>query len=278
MGSKGNIFGYIDKDSPIHRLTGSTKLLMTVIVSIAIMMSYDTRLLIGSILASLVLFYISKIKPSQLKAIFGLVFIFMLFNSIAIFLFSPEEGVKIYGTRKEYFHIIGRYSVTREQLFYQLNVLLKYFSVLPVALIFITTTQPSEFAASLNKIGVSYRISYSVALALRYIPDVQRDFREISQTQQARGVDVSKNVGVFTRLKNSSSILLPLLFSSLDRIDTISNAMELRGFGKEKKRTWYMARDFKAGDYLALGLCILLLILSLYLNYKNGGRFYNPFI
>ena len=278
MGSKGNIFGYIDKDSPIHRLTGSTKLLMTVIVSIAIMMSYDTRLLIGSILASLVLFYISKIKPSQLKAIFGLVFIFMLFNSIAIFLFSPEEGVKIYGTRKEYFHIIGRYSVTREQLFYQLNVLLKYFSVLPVALIFITTTQPSEFAASLNKIGVSYRISYSVALALRYIPDVQRDFREISQTQQARGVDVSKNVGVFTRLKNSSSILLPLLFSSLDRIDTISNVMELRGFGKEKKRTWYMARDFKAGDYLALGLCILLLILSLYLNYKNGGRFYNPFI
>src|SRR5699024_7341163 len=153
---------------------------------------------------------------------------FLLLNNIAIYLFSPQEGVKIYGTSHVLFEIIGRYNVTLEQLFYQLNITLKYFAVIPAALLFIVTTHPSEFAASLNKIGVPYKIAYSVALALRYIPDVQRDFRTIAQAQQARGIDMSSNEKWYRRLKNTSVIILPLILSSLDRIDTISNAMELR--------------------------------------------------
>ena len=42
---------------------------------------------------------------------------------------------------------------------------------------------------------------------------------------------------------------MPLIFSSLDRIETISSAMELRAFGSNKKRTWYNGRPFKKGDY-----------------------------
>ena len=52
-------------------------------------------------------------------------------------------------------------------------------------LLFVSTTNPSEFAASLNKLGIKYSVAYSVALALRYIPDVQKEYREISQAQQA---------------------------------------------------------------------------------------------
>ncbi len=48
-------------------------------------------------------------------------------------------------------------------------------------------------------------------------------------------------------MKNSVNILLPLILTSLNRIDTISNAMELRGFGKNRKRTWYTRRPFASG-------------------------------
>ena len=115
------------------------------------------------------------------------------------------------------------------------NISLKYFVALPVAILFISATNPSEFAASLNSIGVSYKVGYSVAIALRYIPDIQRDYHSISQAQQARGVELGKNEHFFARLKNSVNILLPLILTSLNRIDTISNAMELRGFGKAQK-------------------------------------------
>ena len=73
-----------------------------------------------------------------------------------------------------------------------------------------------------------------MAIALRYIPDIQRDYHSISQAQQARGVELGINEHFFARLKNSVNILLPLILTSLNRIDTISNAMELRGFGKDK--------------------------------------------
>ena len=168
--------------------------------------------------------------------------------------------------------------MTLEQLFYQFNITIKYFSIIPMALLFIVATNPSEFAASLNKIGVKYKIAYSVSIALRYIPDVQKDYQEISFAQQARGIDMSKKEKLSKRIKNSASILMPLIFSSLERIETISSAMELRAFGKNKKRTWYNEREFKKGDYITIIIAMVLLILSILATKANNGRFYNPFI
>ena len=144
-------------------------------------------------------------------------------------------------------------------------------------MIFLLTTNPSEFAASLNKIGVPYRIGYAVSIALRYIPDIQRDYHSISQAQQARGVELGRSEPFFKRLKNAVSILLPLILTSLNRIDTISNAMELRGFGKSDKRTWYTRRPFARRDFIALGFGAALLLISLTVTIKFG-RFYNPFV
>ena len=118
---------------------------------------------------------------------------------------------------------------------------------------------------------------YSVAIALRYIPDIQRDYHSISQAQQARGVELGKNEHFFARLKNSVNILLPLILTSLNRIDTISNAMELRGFGKDKKRTWYMKRPFEKRDFVAIGVGMVLLVVSMTVTIR-WGRFYNPFV
>ncbi|MGM9548864.1 MAG: energy-coupling factor transporter transmembrane component T family protein [Faecousia sp.] len=171
----------------------------------------------------------------------------------------------------------GRYAITAEQLFYHLNVILKNACTIPIVLLFICTTNPSEFAASLNRIGVSYRVSYAVALALRYIPDIQREYHDISLAQQARGTEMSKKASLVNRLKAASSILIPLILSSMERIETISNAMELRGFGKEKKRTWYSARMFTAADIMSMIVCLLLVVVSLLLTYLNGGRYFNPF-
>ena len=149
---------------------------------------------------------------------------------------------------------------------------------MPIALLFITATNPSEFASSLNAVGVSYRIGYSVALALRYIPDIQRDYRNISTAQQARGVELGKKVKLHKRVKNSISVLMPLIMSSLSRIEAISNAMELRGFSKEKKRTWYVQRKFSSSDYIAIAFGAVILAASLIITFHDGNRFWNPFV
>ncbi len=272
-----NLFNYIDRPSPIHRLTGASKLICLLLWSLAAMSSFYTPLLAILTVGSFVLFKVSRIGLRDVSFMLGFTAVFMVLNNLLIFLFSPQHGVEIYGTRHVLFSIVGPYVVTQEQLFYHLNVVLKYLCTIPVVLLFVSTTNPSEFAASLNRVGVSYRISYAVALALRYIPDIQREYHDISQAQQARGVEMSKKASLVKRLKSAAGILIPLILSSLERIEIVSNAMELRGFGKEKKRTWYMGRKFAPADIAAIVVCILLAAVAFLLTYINGGRFFNPF-
>lgn len=271
------MLSYIERRSPIHQLTGATKLLCFIMWSFAAMLTYDTRILLVMFFTSVIIFKISNVKLREVSFVLAFILIFLLINNVAIYIFSPQEGVKIYGTQHVLFDLAGRYNVTLEQLFYQCNITLKYFTVIPAALLFIVTTHPSEFASSLNKIGVSYSIAFSVAIALRYIPDIQRDYHNIALSQQARGLDMSRKERLPKRVKNAASIILPLILSSLDRIEEISNVMELRGFGKNKKRTWYSARPFKRSDYIALFLIGLLFVLSLTVTFYKGNRFYNPF-
>jgi len=229
-------------------------------------------------LFSVILFRFAKIRYQDISFVLNVIIGFSVLNLIMVYVFAPHYGVTIYGTEHLLLGSSNHYfNLTTEQLFYEFNLLLKYTFAVPLALIFLMTTNPSEFAASLNKIGISYRISYSVAIALRYIPDVQTDYRTISLAQQARGFEISKKASLMTRARGGIQILLPLIFSSLDRIEVISQAMELRRFGKGKHRTWYMAQRFRRNDYLALIIVLLIILLGIFLFKVNGGRFWNPF-
>ena len=276
--AKVAVLSYIKRKSPVHDLVGTTKLIFFLAWSVAVMVTYDTRVLVCFLIGSFAIFKLSKVKIKEISFVLGLAAVFLLMNNLFVYLFSPEYGVDLYGSRTLLFTIAGRYTITAQQLFYQLNMTMKVVCVIPVALIFIACTDPSEFAASLASIGVSYRIGYSVSLALRYIPDIQREYHNISQAQQARGIDLSGKDKFFTRLKNSVAILLPLILSSLNRIETISNAMELRGFGKKKKRTWYVQRKMERNDYITLFLSVAVLVFSMVVTFWDGNRYFNPFL
>lgn len=271
------VLNYLPRKSVIHELTGTTKLAFFLLFTFASMITYNTWVLLGLMAVSFAAFKMSHIQFREVRFMMVFMLVFLLLNNLFIFLFDPNQGTALYGTRHVLCHLFWRYDVTAEQLFYMLNISLKYFVALPVAILFISATNPSEFAASLNSIGISYKVGYSVAIALRYIPDIQRDYHNISQAQQARGVELGKSEPFFVRLKNSVSILLPLILTSLNRIDAISNAMELRGFGKNKKRTWYTRRPFARNDWVAIGLGMVLLLISLTVTIRFG-RFYNPFV
>ena len=273
------VFNYINRKSPIHNLTGASKLIVLILWSLAAMTTFDTRLLVVLPIISLIFFKVSGIKYKDVSFVINFTFVFMILNNLLIFLFSPEHGVSIYGTRHVLWNGIGRWVVTKEQLFYQLNVVLKYISTIPIVILFVSTTDPSEFASSLNRIGISYKIAYSVSLALRYIPDIQREYHEISVAQKARGLELNKEKeGLIKRLKCASTLLFPLIVSSMERIEVIANAMELRGFGKNKKRTWYSSRPFRTGDILAIASSVAIMVISLLLNFVNNGRYFNPFV
>lgn len=275
---KAKLFDYIDRDNFIFNLSGLTKLVCFLFMTFAVMFSYDIRYILFVMVLSAVFFKISGIEFKQIKLMSIYVAIFLLINFLLTYLFSPQYGTEIYGTTHELFRFNSRYTVTVEQLLYQITKTTKYASVVPMGMIFLLTTNPSEFAASLNRVGCNYKGAYALSLTLRYFPDMIRDYQDIALAQQSRGLDLSKKEKLSVRIKNIMNICVPLIFSTLDRIELISNAMDLRGFGKHKKRTWYVAKPLRKSDWCSMLFCMLVFLGSLCMTtFVNGSRFWNPF-
>lgn len=272
------LLNYIDRRSCIHKLNGASKLFCMLMWICSTMITFHTPFLAIMAIFGIVLFKLSKMKLSDQKGLVIFLTGFVCLNTILIYFFDPEHGCDLYGSRHLICTFFGKYTMTKEQLLYQSNVILKYLSSIPIILVFIGSTQPSELAASMNKIGIPYSFSYAFALALRYIPDTVSDFMDISKCQQARGIELSSKESLLKRIKASALLVLPLILGSVDRIDVITNAMELRKFGTGKKRTWITARPFGIGDYIAIILGIGMMAFVIGFNAINGSRFWNPII
>lgn len=272
------LLGYLDRPGPLHTLSGVSKLVLVLAVVLGAAIGFDVRYLAVVGAGSLILWAISRVPPRNLAVVLWLIALFMVLNNLGIFLFAPGYGTELFGTRHVLLDGPWRWDVTAEQLFYQLAVTLKYFAVLPSVLLFVATTRPPELASTLNRIGVPYRIAYAVSLALRYIPDVQREFRTISAAQQARGLDTSRAAPLRVRVRNLTSILMPLLLGTFDRIDAVSAAMELRGFGRGRKRTWLVRSPLRGRDAVVIAAAVVVVVVPLVLLGVNGGRFWNPFV
>ncbi|ANS88071.1 hypothetical protein VSVS12_04372 [Vibrio scophthalmi] len=267
---------YVDTKSPLHALNGITKFALFMAWVTVVLTTFDLRLISVLIIAGLSLLKMTRVPLSVYKPLLIGTASVLMMNALFMFLLAPQQGTEYMGSTTVLLSL-GHYSVTQETLFYLLTVTLKYFSMFPIALVFVFTTHPTEFAASLNRIGVPYKIAYAVSLTLRYLPEVKKDFVNIMHAQQARGLDLSKNTPLFLRLQNVSKILGPLIFSSLDRADQISNAMTLRGFGRHNRRTWYSSRALNSIDKWTLFGIVIVVAAAITKRMMDSQLFWYPF-
>lgn len=275
---KAKLFDYVERDNVIYNLSGATKLICFLFLTFSAMYAYDIRIGILIMLFSFSVLRLAEIKLARIKTMLIYVGIFLAMNFVLTFLFSPGHGTALYGTEHVLLRITDFYTVTAEQLLYQFTKVMKYSAAIPLGIIFLLTTNPSEFAASINGMKINYKVAYAVSLTLRYFPDIVRDYNDIALAQQSRGLDLSKKEKLLVRMKNIVNICVPLIFTTLTRIDVISNAMDLRGFGKKKKRSWYAKKKLKKTDWFCLLLCFGIFIGTVaFCQLWNGGRYWNPF-
>ncbi|MDY0288666.1 MAG: DUF3744 domain-containing protein [Sphaerochaeta sp.] len=274
----GFALSYEETPSFVHSLNGVTKMIFFMLWILLCLTTFDLRILIPSMFLAQAALASCKVPMRKFRPYIIAMTYVILINAIFIYLFSPDQGQRYLGTS----HVLlgsttARYALTFETLFYLLVVCLKYFAIFPMALLFVTATHPSQFSSSLNRIGVRYKTSYAVGLAMRYLPEVTSSYTHILHAQMARGVDISKAVPLKQRIASVGKILAPLVLSSLDRIDVVTNAMVLRGFGKHPRRSWYLAAPMKISDVLVLVLMLCWISLSLYLRFGKGVMFWFPF-
>ena len=83
------LLSYEEKNTPLHRLSGVTKLVFFLLWSLTSALTYDTRVLLVMVGISLVLYVLSGTTWQQVRSVFAFVMVFMVLNLLAIFILSP---------------------------------------------------------------------------------------------------------------------------------------------------------------------------------------------
>lgn len=268
----------------LDKLTGKTKVRLFFLLIFILTATWDIRIIFPIFILSI--FCLVSIKPDVKKNITVIIFILLmnLFNLFLTWLISPNYGLEMVGGSTVLFKITDFYIVTSESLWYFMVRLVKFVGSFLLSLTFIQCITPSELAAGLHSIKIPYKVCTIVSLAFRYIPDITRDFNNIKISMQTRGLELdSKKVSIFKRLKQYVLILIPLVVTSFDRVGNIANAMDLRGFGKKKDRTYYSEHEDTNADkklnilVVFFTICLIALIV-LKIVYKPQFEVWAPWI
>ena len=106
-------------------------------------------------------------------------------------------------------------------------------------------------------------MSLSISLALRFIPTIIDQGNKILKSQASRGIDyyASGIKGKFTAVK---SMLLPMFILTIRRADTLSEAMQIRLYNINSKRTNFRINKWGFFDtflfLIHLGILILIVV------------------
>lgn len=250
----------------LDKLTGKTKVRLFFAIVFLLIATWDARIIFPSVLVALIGLLSLKAHLTGVKAITVFVILMNLFNLFLVWVLQPDIGAEVCGGSTVLFW--AGHIVTSQTLWYFLVRFCKMMATFLAAMAFIQSITPSEIAAGLYACKIPYKVCMIVSIAFRYIPDIMRDFTNIKISMQARGMELdAKKASLGSRLKQNVLILVPLIITSFDRVGNIANAMDLRGFGKEKKRTYYSEHEEGRGDrimkpvYLAVWLLFAVVVI-----------------
>jgi energy-coupling factor transport system permease protein len=132
-----------------------------------------------------------------------------------------------------------------------LSTAVRLATFLAAGLVFLTTTRVEEVAYALGRVGVPYKVGFTLMLSFRLVPVFFDAALSVVQAQRCRGLPFDRG-GPVTRLRRFVPVIVPVLIGALRRADRMAMALELRGFNSGRPRTTYLRarphpRDAVAG-------------------------------
>jgi len=233
-------FRFEERDAPLYRLDPRAKLLVAMVNMILTILinSQLIQLLLTAILLSTLL-GLGRLGHKMVKNIITLAPL-MALVFLANYLVSGDLLSSLLPTQK------------------LLNLVMSLNT-------FFLTTNPDDFAITLEKMGAPLTITLAFSLSLRFIYVLAKVLTEIVEAQLSRGHRLDSG-GITTRVRNYAAILIPLIIISVRKSITVAETLELRGFREGAKHTPFTTMKIGIWDiaYLAvyISLAIVLLVYS----------------
>ena len=238
------MFTYLHHSSPIHRLNPAMKLLGLAIVAAGATAAFDP-FIPGMLLLALwlIAWILGRIPFKQ-----------MLRWSVPIALLPVPIAAfnALFADLSRYSnpHIVwhwGIWTLSKEGLVAGLGLGLRVAVFVAVSLVFIATTDPTDFALSLvQNLKVPYRFGYGLLISYRFLPLMRRELALIRMAHQVRGV--GGEGGLRGMLAKARRYAVPLLASAIRKSERTALAMEAKAFGALPRRTYYRRMAVGARD------------------------------
>lgn len=239
----GGFLDYVPGNSILHRLNPLTKFLMSLVLCVCCFLSDNHFFVIGIILLVILFGAIAGAPGRSLRILRALLKLSIILFIVQV-LFVREGNVLL--------RLPLNILITDRGILFSLLFCLRLMAAtMPLALM-LTVTQMSDLTGVLvSKIGIPYRYTFALTTAIRFIPIFSNEMADIMEAQIARGVDFDTR-NFFKKIGLLLPLCVPLLISSVKRIDGGAIAAELRGFNCRKRHSGYRQYPFKLIDLAAV--------------------------
>jgi energy-coupling factor transport system permease protein len=144
---------------------------------------------------------------------------------------------------------------------------LRFIDMLLAGLLFLSITSLEEFSAGLILLGVPYPAAFTVSLSFRLVIVFIAAGFTIVEAQKVRGNTVERG-SVIKRIKAYAPLLVPLILNGIKKAETLTLALESKGFSPGNKIQIKDRYRMKISDWVALLLgfatIVLLSVLMIY--------------
>lgn len=181
--------------------------------------------------------------------------IFILFCALAIFLTFIITGNLLYSM--EHFT----------------PFFLRFFVMISAGLLFAFTTSPQKLAQSLEKMKVPTSLTFTLSIAIRYIPTLAREASTIFKALKLRGVKISAWDFIRKPSYIYRGMIIPLIIRTIKLSDEIAIAAESRGFCSSKDRSSLNEVELTMKDYRFIFVIIIVTTCFLILDASKSFRF-----
>jgi len=160
---------------------------------------------------------------------------------------------------------------TYEGFLYGLSTAMRLDTFLAAGILFLTTTRVEEVAYALGRLGVPYKVGFTLTLSFRLVPVFFDAALAVLQAQRCRGLELARG-GLVRRLRRFVPILVPVLIGALRRADRMAMALELRGFNSGRPRTTYLRARAGTADAVAGVVLVTTAVVYVALGASGVGR------
>ena len=227
-------FEYLEKDSILHKINPSIKLILITILMLVVTFAYDPYTpFIFSVLAIIQITLLGKIPIKQiLKMIMPLIFILVgiTITSIISYDTSMEKTPQII------LYLKGL-EITANSITFGFTIGFRILCFLLYSLLFVATTDPTDFILSLIiQLKLSPKIGFGTLAGYRFIPLLTTEYQNIYDAHKIRGV--KEKSGLIAKVKRFKKYAVPLMVSATRKAQRVAIAMDSKCFYAFPKRTY----------------------------------------